>query len=153
MRENTNHPSIVKYQKLNRIVEPSDNAFNVTLNGVMNNDGTHPNVAWKNTVGGVLINMGDTFKFASSSADGTFTRPDGVYNMVQFHIHSNSEHRVNGRTYAAEFHCKELKLKIIVVHTRTTINGTSLAVVGAFVDFGDVSDAFTSAFVNVLSLI
>jgi carbonic anhydrase len=82
----------------------------------MNNDGTHPNVAWSNTAGGVLINVGDTFKFASSSADGTFTRPDGVYNMVQFHIHSNSEHRVNGRTYAAEFHCKPLKAKN---HSRT----------------------------------
>jgi carbonic anhydrase len=74
----------------------------------MTNDGTYPNVAWTNTAGGILENKGHTFQFTAKGADGTFTRPDGIYDMLQFHIHSQSEHHVDGRSYAAEFHCKTL---------------------------------------------
>lgn len=90
------------------VVMPMDFHFNTTLNGVMINDGTYPNVDWSANPGGVLKNVGDALRYDAgpNETDGIFVRPDGVYDLIQFHIHSPSEHRVNGRSYAMEIHCK-----------------------------------------------
>jgi carbonic anhydrase len=55
---------------------------------------------------GKIVNLVDTWKYVPAGAsDGTFTRPDGVYNLIQWHIHSLSEHRINKTAFAAEIHC------------------------------------------------
>ena len=79
----------------------------------MTNNGSFPNVAWSATGTGKLKNLGEELKYyptypagSVNIPDGNFTRPDGVYDMIQFHIHSPSEHRIDGRSFAAEFHCE-----------------------------------------------
>lgn len=84
--------------------------FNTTLNGVMDNDGTFPNIDWTSNTEGVLKNIGDALKYEAGidKTDGIFVRNDGVYDLIQFHFHSPSEHRVNGRAYPVEIHCNTL---------------------------------------------
>jgi carbonic anhydrase len=79
---------------------------------------------------GTLKNMGETLKWSPSVAgSGTFTRPDGIYNLLQFHFHVPSEHRIDGVEYPMEIH---------FVHNQ----GSKLAVVGGFVQLGLSSSPF-----------
>lgn len=80
---------------------------------------------------GKLKNYGDTLKFTPDTQTGvaTFTRPDGIYDMIQFHFHIMSEHRVDSMEYPMEFH---------FVHKK----GDNLAVIGAFVQLGDTTSEF-----------
>ena len=71
----------------------------------MINNGLFPNIKWAPGAGGILKNVIDTFKYVPGTIDGTFDRPDGRYELIQFHVHAPSEHRVNGQYFAAEFHC------------------------------------------------
>jgi carbonic anhydrase len=81
--------------------------------------------------GGKLKNVGDTLKFEPNLLTGaaTFTRPDGVYDLLQFHFHSPSEHRVDGMEYPMEFH---------FVHKM----GNNLAVIGGFAQLGATTSDF-----------
>jgi carbonic anhydrase len=69
------------------------------------NTGAFPNIVYP-AGKGKLKNYGDTLKFYPSATDGVFNRPDGVYNLAQFHIHMPSEHRVNADEWPGEIHCK-----------------------------------------------
>ena len=93
------------------IVDPEEAAFATNISGIFDNAaGTKPETNYNATTGGKLKNIVDTWKYIPGSAgnDGIFTRPDGVYNMIQFHIHSLSEHRIHKVAYAAEIHCNSI---------------------------------------------
>jgi hypothetical protein len=79
-----------------------------TISGVLDNAaGARPVTNYQATAGkGRIENHVDTWKYVPGVAsDGTFTRPDGTYQLIQWHIHSLSEHRINKVAYAAEIHC------------------------------------------------
>ena len=88
------------------IVEPESETFKM-IDGVLPNaDGKHPEINYPSTPG-VLLNTGDSIKFtpAKGGESGHFARPDGIYSLLEYHIHYPSEHRVDGIDYAAEVHC------------------------------------------------
>ena len=76
---------------------------------------------------GVIVN--------ASHTDCTFGRMkipgmSNFFDVLQFHIHTNSEHSVDGTYYPAELH---------VVHRETT--GESFAVFGMFIDAAEDDEA------------
>ena len=62
-----------------------------------------------------------------NTGGGTLTVDGVTYDLLQFHVHTPSEHTVDGSDYPAEIH---------LVHQA----GDSLAVVGVFVDEGEAND-------------
>ena len=91
-------------------VEPYSDDFMVKLQGVLKNpNGMYPALSWPDQPG-TLANLGDTFKFTpAAGAAGTFDRGTtggGVFDLLQWHIHTPSEHRINGLDYPAEIHCE-----------------------------------------------
>ena len=78
--------------------------FSEEIHGVLNNNGFLPQISYPNSAG-KLKHVGDVVKFFPSKLDATYTHNDGQYNMIQWHIHTPSEHRVEGRDYVAEIHC------------------------------------------------
>jgi carbonic anhydrase len=78
------------------------------IRGVLPNiEGKYPELNYPNKPG-ELKNAGDSLKFtpAEVGQKGTFRRPDGMYSLLQYHIHYPSEHRVDGVDFPAEIHCK-----------------------------------------------
>jgi carbonic anhydrase len=86
-------------------IEPDSADFKETLKGVMTNHGYYPDIRFPST-SGKLKSSGVALEFTPNDSSGTFVRPDGAYEMIQWHIHSPSEHRVNGIEYPAELHCE-----------------------------------------------
>jgi len=58
-------------------------------------------IAWKR--GGTMVNNGHTIQI-NVPAGSTLSRGGKVYEMVQYHFHSPSEHLVEGRGFAMEAH-------------------------------------------------
>ena len=102
--------------------------------------GLYPAITYPPSAG-TLKNLGDTLKFTPTVATGVFYRAaNDVFNMAQFHLHTPSEHRIDGRDYPMEIH---------FVHTK----GSELAVVGAFIDFAPTTSPFIAAIVvSLISL-
>lgn len=126
----------------------------VKLQGVLKNpNGMLPVLSWPDQAG-TLANLGDTFKFTPTAGTGTFDRGTtggGTFSLLQWHIHTPSEHRINGMDYPAEIHCmvslhRGTVLTIAVVHIK---DGSKLAVVGGLVDYGTESSPFITALLNV----
>jgi len=60
---------------------------------------------------------------------GTYTLPDGVYDVKQFHFHFPAEHEINGKLGAGELH---------IVHQKQGASGTDgLAVIGIVLEEED----------------
>jgi len=53
--------------------------------------------------GGTMVNNGHTVQINMPSGS-TLTRDGEVYDLVQFHFHTPSEHRVKGKTFPMEVH-------------------------------------------------
>jgi len=68
---------------------------------------------------------GNTIEAMVPAGEGVLTIGATVYNLVQFHFHTKSEHNVNGRALPMEMH---------LVHRSA---GGALAVVGVFIVQGD----------------
>ena len=117
------------------IVEPLAVGFRSTLKGVVPNElGLLPQINYPDTPG-TIKNLGDTIKFTPTQPTGTFYRgPNNTYSMQQFHFHTPSEHRLNGIDYPMEVH---------FVHYGPA-GSSQLAVIGAFIRYGD----FTSPFIK-----
>jgi carbonic anhydrase len=83
-----------------------------------------------------ILNNGHTVQVNYDS--GSYMELDGVrYDVLQFHHHAPSEHALNGKLYAAEFH---------IVHKNAD---GGLAVVGILVEEGAENPAF-AAYINNL---
>jgi carbonic anhydrase len=85
-----------------------------------------------------ILNNGHTVQVNYDA--GSYIVIQGVtYNLVQFHFHAPSEHKLNGKTFAAELH---------LVHKSAA---GQLAVVGVFLDNTAPADnpAFTPVFGNL----
>ena len=87
-------------------------------------------------------NLGTTIEFPMSSSSNNNMVINGVtYNLAQFHLHTPSEHTVDGAEYPLELH---------FVHVRQGAEGIplsglqfgDLAVLGVMVTEGDVTTAF-----------
>ncbi|MGZ5050647.1 MAG: carbonic anhydrase [Methylobacter sp.] len=79
-----------------------------------------------------LTNNGHTIR--ANITNGTLNFGNNVYELVQFHFHAPSEHRINGQVYPMEIHF---------------VNGTAdgrMAVLGVMI----VSGAFNPAFQEIL---
>jgi carbonic anhydrase len=116
------------------IVEPQSPDFE-RIQGVLKNYGQYPGISYP-TSAGTLEHLGDTLKFTPKTPNGVFERLDGAYSLIQWHVHTPSEHRVNGIDYPAEIH---------FVHKKND----KLAVIGAFVDFSSKSSPFIADMVQV----
>lgn len=86
-------------------IEPASADFKDTLQGVMKNDGSYPGISFPTSAGKLAL-TDYAYEFKPNDPTGTFVRPDGTYSMIQWHLHSPSEHRVNGIEYPAEVHCQ-----------------------------------------------
>ena len=70
---------------------------------------------YEDPVDGEFENLGTTVEFVPEENDATLTNHLGTYVLQQFHFHwgrdssEGSEHRVNGKQYAAEIHFVHLK--------------------------------------------
>jgi len=85
-----------------------------------------------------ILNNGHTVQINYDA--GSYMELDGMrYDVLQFHHHAPSEHAVDGKLYAAEFH---------IVHKNA--NG-GLAVVGILVEEGAENQAFTPYINNLPS--
>ena len=116
--------------------------FKTKINGVLANpNAAYPAISYPNT-GGKVKHYGDTLKFTPNTTDGVFTRPDGAYNMIQWHLHTPSEHRVDGNDYPAEVH---------FVHAKTNVatGKTDLAVIGAFVSYDTTTSPLLQNLITV----
>lgn len=82
-----------------------------------------------------LNNHGVKATYKDGCKKNTLNIPDvsGTFEALQFHIHTNSEHTINGESFAAELH---------IVHKQT--NADRYAVVGMMIDVNNVDnhDAF-----------
>ncbi|MBI5917044.1 MAG: carbonic anhydrase family protein [Bacteroidetes bacterium] len=90
---------------------------------------------WKNTATNI-VNNGHTIQYnidqPAIATDGSYISLNGQkYYLLQFHLHSASEHTVNGEHYPVEIH---------FVHRNP--NTGRLAVVGVFVEEGDENPFF-----------
>jgi carbonic anhydrase len=63
-----------------------------------------PQITYPNTPG-FLHHLGDVVKFVPDTKDGTYVYNDGQYQLIQWHIHTPSEHRIGERDFVAEIHC------------------------------------------------
>ena len=123
-----NLPSTVSFfdeRVSDTVVEPNAIDFKTTINGVLDNAAkTYPAITWPNGAG-KLKNYGDTLKFTPASLTAaTFdrgTNGGGVFNLIQWHIHAPSEHRVDGLDYPAEIHCSLLFVMINDMQLSTKI--------------------------------
>lgn len=88
---------------------------------------------------GAIFNNGHTIEV---EVDGeNYLRLGGIdYQLTQFHFHTGSEHRVNGRGYDMELH---------LVHKSTS---GALAVIGVFLRRGSSSGALAPIFANLPAL-
>jgi carbonic anhydrase len=66
-----------------------------------------PQVSYPNAPG-VLHHLGDVIKFVPNKVEGTYVYNDGQYSLIQWHIHTPSEHRIDERDFAAEIHCTSI---------------------------------------------
>lgn len=79
---------------------------------------------------------------ANVDAGSSLTVSGIVYNLLQFHFHSESEHLVNGHAYPMELH---------LVHQQDGMTGTDgLLVVGRFIDIAPVGSPALSPFFDTL---
>ena len=70
---------------------------------------------YEDAVDGEFENLGTTVEFVPEEKDATLTNHLGTYDLLQFHFHwgrdssEGSEHRVDGKQFAAEIHFVHLK--------------------------------------------
>lgn len=85
---------------------------------------------WKAAAGATVVNNGHTMQV--NMPDGNLLkRGRSIYEMLQFHFHSPSEHRVEGKSYPMEVH---------FVHKN--IETGALGVLGVFITEGAENDTF-----------
>lgn len=117
-------------------IAPESEEF-IAIKGVVNNHGLLPHIKYPNFEGD-LKNKGYTYQFtpnASHGEKGLMYRPDGIHELLQFHIHLPSEHRVEERDFVGEIH---------FVHKLDD----SLAVLGGFIEISNVTDPFLESFLS-----
>ena len=95
---------------MNIIVEPESHDW-IALNGNLPNAAKQlPLINWPAT-NGYYENKGHTVQFnldSSAYAAATFDRGTGgggIFNLLQYHVHGPSEHRVDGVEWPLEIHC------------------------------------------------
>jgi len=88
-------------------------------------------VDWKKG-GGKIVNNGHTIQ-VNMPAGSTLTRGDKVYELVQFHFHAPSEHKLGGKSFPMEVH---------FVHKAP--GGTGYGVLGVFFSAGAANPAFAA---------
>jgi carbonic anhydrase len=82
---------------------------------------------------------------ANVDAGSTLTLSGIVYNLLQFHFHTEAEHLINGFTYPMEMH---------LVHQEQGMSGTDgLLVVGRFIEIGLVDNPDLTGIFNDLTAI
>lgn len=86
-------------------------------------------VDWKNA-GGTIVNNGHTIQ-VNLPAGSTLMAGGETYELIQYHFHTPSEHRVGHKSYAMEVH---------FVHKNKTSGG--FGVLGVFMEAGKVHPAF-----------
>lgn len=72
-----------------------------------------------------VVNNGHTVQANGSTGAGTLELGSNLFNLLQFHLHTPSEHAVNGTHAPLEMH---------LVHK--TADGSKTAVVGVFIESG-----------------
>jgi carbonic anhydrase len=107
------------------------------IDGVLHNSGALTRVIYPNTPG-VIAHKGDVIKFTPNEITGKYIRPEGAFNLLQWHIHTPSEHRVEGKEFPAEVH---------FVHAL----GNTLAVIGGFVEIADYSSDFIAHMIEAIA--
>ena len=86
---------------------------------------------------GEIFNNGHTIEVEITEGNNTLTLDGTEYALAQFHFHTASEHRVEGRGYDMELH---------LVHTSA---GGQIAVIGVFLKRGDATGALEPIFTNL----
>jgi carbonic anhydrase len=82
---------------------------------------------------------------ANIDSGSTLTLSGIVYNLLQFHFHTEAEHLINGFTYPMEMH---------LVHQEQGMTGTDgLLVVGRFIEIGPVDNPDLTGIFNDLPAI
>ena len=117
-------------------IEPDVHDFKVKLEGVLNNSlSNYPAVTWPPEIG-VWQNLGHTLQYSPGIRSGTFERNDGkTWKLAQFHLHSPSEHHVDGVEYPLEVH-------FVHLYSNIATGATEIAVIGAFVELDTTSSPF-----------
>jgi carbonic anhydrase len=85
-------------------------------------------IAW-NATGGTMVNNGHTIQ-VNMAPGGKLSRGDKTYELVQFHFHAPSEHKIDGKAFPMEVH---------FVHKNAS---GGLGVLGVFIARGAANAAF-----------
>jgi carbonic anhydrase len=99
---------------------------------------------------GTLVNNGHTIQVNVNSGNGNVSGGalDNPFYVVQFHVHYNSEHTVDGASYPFELHIVHANTRPAVVAANPA---KELTVVGFFFQEGETTSAFFEPIVEKLT--